>query len=405
MDVTESIRNALNILITYWWVYVPILLFWLLVDVWGGYNRDKYVSSLKWVTLRIKFPHEIAASFKAMEQVFANIHGAYAKDLDWDDKFFKGKSVDWFSFELTGSNGETSFYIRTLEDHRNLVESAIYAQYPEAEVSETADYTESLQGEVPSDEYDMFGMELVFVEENYYPIRTYTYFEDVSGGPRVPRVDPLASLSELLGSLKIGEHIWIQFVLEPTGSSWTEDADKKIEELTKGEEPLEGEEVPKFKSISPKDREITKGIIDKTSKIGFNTTIRWVYIAKKDIFSKAMGAAISGMFRQFSAQNLNGFKPDRNTIPKADWPFGFMGNWPLKLIPYPWEKSGTYFKKKKLFENYISRSLGDKTIILNIEELTTMYHLPSIEVKAPLLERIEARKGTPPAGLPVKGNE
>ena len=404
MDVTESIRIALDILIIYWWVYIPVFLFWLLVDVWGKYNRAKYVSSLKWVVLRIKFPREIAASFKAMEQVFANIHGAYAKDIDWDDKFFRGKSVDWFSFELTGSNGEASFYIRTLEGHRNLVESAIYAQYPEAEVSEAADYSESFQGEVPNDEYDMFGMELVFVEEDYYPIRTYTYFEEVSGGPRVPRVDPLASLSELLGSLKIGEHIWIQFVLEPTGSDWTKDADKKIEELTKGEEP-EGDEAPKFKSISPKDREIAKGIIDKTSKIGFNATIRWVYIAKKDIFSKAMGAAISGMFRQFSAQNLNGFKPERSTVPKTGWPLNFMRNWPLKLIPYPWEKSGMYFKKKKLFENYVDRSLGDKTIILNIEELTTMYHLPSIEVKAPLLERIEARKGTPPPSLPVKENE
>jgi hypothetical protein len=381
MDLIESARTALDILVTYWWAYLPVLLFWLLVDVWGDHNRNKYLTSLDWVMLQIKFPREIAASFKAMEQIFANIHGAYAKDLDWDEKFFEGKVIDWFSFEIAGSGGEINFYIRTLEGHRNLVESSIYAQYPEAEVSKVEDYSQFLEGEVPSEEYDIFGMEMAFIEDDYYPIRTYEYFEDVSGGPRTPRVDPLASLSELLGSLKIGEHAWIQFNVE------------------------QGDEVPKFQSISPKDREIAKGIISKTAKIGFNTTIRWVYVAKKDIFSKSMSAAISGMFKQFAAQNLNGFKPEKTTIPKAKWPVGFMGNWPLKLIPYPWEVSGTYFKKKKLFENYLSRAMGDSQIILNTEELATIYHLPSIEVGAPLLERIEARKGTPPSSLPIKKEE
>jgi hypothetical protein len=217
-------------------------------------------------------------------------------------------------------------------------------------------------------------------------------------------VDPLSSLSELLGTLKIGEHIWIQAVIEPTGGGWTKDSEKKIGEIIEGEKK-EGEEEPKFKMLSPKENAIVKAITAKTSKLGFNSTVRFVYIAKKDIFSKAMGAAIGGMFRQFAAQNLNGFKPDGGTIPKAGWPFGFMGIWPLKLIPYPWEKSGTYIKKKSLFGNYASRSLGNNQIVLNTEELATMYHLPSIEVKAPLLERIEARKGTPPASLPIKENE
>jgi len=405
MEFTESVKDAWYILATYWWAYLPVLMFWLLVEIWGDYNRSKYLVGLDWVVLRIKFPHEVAASFKAMEQVFANIHGVYKKDLDWDEKFFKGKVIDWFSFEIAGSNGEVGFYVRTLKDHRNLIESSIYAQYPEAEVSEVADYTQFLEGEVPSEEYDIFGMEMAFTEKDYLPIRTYEYFEDVSGGPRVPRVDPLASLSELLGSLKIGEHVWIQFNLEPTGHSWTKDGDKKIDELTKGEEP-EGDEGPRFKSISPKDREIAKGIINKTAKIGFVSTVRWVYIAKEDIFSKSMGAAVSGMFKQFSVQNLNGFKPEKTTIPKAKWS-GFMDKWPLKLIPYPREASGTYLKKKKLFENYLKRAMGSKykRIILNTEEMATMYHLPSIEVKAPLLERIEARKGTPPSSLPVKENE
>jgi len=399
----EFIENV-KVLITYWWAYLPILIFWLLVEIWGDYNRTKYLSGLDWIILRIKFPQEVAASFKAMEQVFANIHGVYKKDLDWDEKFFEGKVIDQFSFEVVGSNGEVGFYIRTLESHRNLIESSIYAQYPEAEISEATDYTQFLEGEAPSDEYDIFGMEMTFIEKNYFPIRTYEYFEDVPGGPRVPRVDPLASLSELLGSLKIGEHIWIQYNLEPMGRGWTKEADEKIEELTKSGTPTEEGGVV-FRTVPPQNTAIAKGITSKISKIGFNTTVRWLYIAKKDIFSKSMGAAVSGMFKQFTAQNLNGFKPVKATLPEAKWPIGFMKKWPFKLIPYPWKVSGTHFNKKRLFESYLKRANGSKRIVLNTEEIATMYHLPSIEVKAPLLERIEARKGTPPSSLPIKENE
>ncbi len=430
MDLIESVRIALNILIDFWWVYIPPLLFWLLIDIWSEFNRAKYLSSLKWVLLRIKFPSEIAAAYKAMEQVFANLHGVYGKDLDWDDKFFGGKSVDWFSFEITGSDGNVSFYIRTLEDHRNLVESSIYAQYPEAEISEAADYTDSLEGEVPSDEYDIFGMELAFNEDDFYPIRTYEYFEDVPGAPRAPRIDPLASFSELLGSLRLGEHIWVQTLIEPTDSKWAKGGESKVAEIIEGKKvdkkrgffssalddvlnfatgtQPETKEEEKHMSrvlLSPKDTNTTKAIANKASKLGFKSTIRFVYIAKKDIFSKATGAAITGMFKQFAAPNLNGFKPNNKTMPKAGWSLDFMGNWPFKLIPYPWEEAGVHERKKKLFGNYADRSLGDDTIVLNTEELATMFHLPSIEVKAPLLERIEARKGTPPSSLPVKENE
>ena len=42
-----------------------------------------------------------------------------------------------------------------------------------------------------------------------------------------------------------------------------------------------------------------------------------------------------------------------------------------------------------------------KAFVLNIEELATIYHIPDIGVKSPLLPRVEAKKGEPPVGLPI----
>lgn len=402
MEITESVLNALNLAVRFWWAYLPLILFIVLINTWASYTRAKFLGSLNWVLLEIKFPQELATSFKAAEQLFAGLHGIFIKPLTWDERFFKGKLPEAFSLEITGGNGEVRFYIRTLESYRNLVESNIYAQYPEVEIRVVSDYVNDVTSMIPNDDYDLWGMELELTKENFYPIRTYTYFEEVGQfGKEKKIIDPLSSLSEILGSLKLNEHLWIQFLIRPVGADWTKPAEGALDKLL-GREKTEGEEVPRLKPLAPGERSIAEAIGLKISKFGFETTLRFVYVGHKDIFSTAYGAAVSGAFKQFGTQNLNGFKANIASIPIVLWPFKFMVYWPLKLIPYPGAKKKAFRKKKRLFRNYKERSftITSKPFILNTEELATVYHFPSLEVKAPLLERIEAKKGTPPAGLP-----
>ena len=42
-----------------------------------------------------------------------------------------------------------------------------------------------------------------------------------------------------------------------------------------------------------------------------------------------------------------------------------------------------------------------KGFILNIEELASVWHFPVPQVKAPLVQKTEARKGEPPTSLPL----
>lgn len=402
MSYIESINTALNLLVSYWWVYVPVVLFVGLVNIWSQYTRTKYTSSLKWVLLEIKIPKEVVTTFKATEQFFAALHGVYVKPLSWDEKFFDGKMPDWYSLEIIGTGSSIHFYVRTPEDYRNLVEANLYAQYPDAEIELVDDYTGDIDKVIPNESFDLWGMELELKKSSVYPLRTYPYFEDVAQIGRDKKiVDPLASLSEILGSLKPGEHIWIQFLISPTGDEWTKESEGELDKILGRDVVVAEGENKRDKQLSPGEKILAGSITDKISKLGFKTTLRFVYIGKKDIFSLANGAAISGAFKQFASQDRNGFRAVKKTIPKASWP-GFIGKWPLKLIPYPGKKSEEYKKKRKLFRNFRGRSFGEKTFILNTEELATLFHLPSVEVRAPLLERIEAKKGTPPMGLPVE---
>ena len=58
-----------------------------------------------------------------------------------------------------------------------------------------------------------------------------------------------------------------------------------------------------------------------------------------------------------------------------------------------------YYRSRYPFSDiYIMKS---KPIILNTEELATIYHFPGVTVGAPSMPRLQARRAEPPAGLPV----
>jgi hypothetical protein len=54
-----------------------------------------------------------------------------------------------------------------------------------------------------------------------------------------------------------------------------------------------------------------------------------------------------------------------------------------------------------MFDAYKARMFPEKTSILCTEELATVYHFPIASVGAPMLRRVETRKGEPPSNLPM----
>lgn len=421
--IPNILGKVLYYIVITWWLWLPVLFFSFSFHVIQNYNSLKYRLSLEWVLLEIKVPKETHKSPKAMEQIFAGLHGAYgAPPRKWRDVFLKGKVPDWYSFEMIGTGGETHFYIRAFKKYKNFVESQVYAQYPEAEISETPDYVSDMPLHLPDEKYDIFGADLALNKEDAYPIRTYPDFEEKGGGlDQVKRIDPMASLVELFSTLRGDERIWIQILSAPTGDDWVKrgqavldklmgrtpaasqssllsdiifSIDKSLTNLAPGpsgedSKVVKKEEREKKPEMTPGKQDVIKAMEKSWDKLGYQSNIRFLYIGPKDDFHQAHVAGIVGSFRQYSSQSLNGFKINGATVTGAKGLF---------------KESKTFTKKRALYNAYRDRKLfgaGFTPYVLNTEELATIFHFPDIGVKSPLLPRVEAKKGEPPVGLPL----
>src|SRR5579862_3031256 len=127
-----------------WWFFAPLIaaiIFW---EFWKLYLHVRFLKGIRWKVLEIKVPKNILKTPKAMEQIFAAAHAPYTYGIRTYDKYIKGVDEMFMSFELVGSSGETHFYLRVPEQFRNMMEAAIFAQYPDAEIFEVDDYLHEL---------------------------------------------------------------------------------------------------------------------------------------------------------------------------------------------------------------------------------------------------------------------
>jgi len=384
----------------------------------------KYLMSLQWIMLEIKFPREVVKTPKAMEQFFSGLHAAQ-KDPKKKDRYLKGMLAPWFSIEILGHSGEIHFFIRTEDKYRNLIESHIYAQYPQVEISEAEDYVKSIPLGIPTNDFDAWGSELILEKEDAYPIRTYpVFFEEKEAEERT---DPIAGLFEFLSSLNPKESIAFHILVSPTDDSWKKDGEKLVGKLigrevksdkNKGFLIIEegrswvsalGNGIAEFFSmggaskieakkvenitpyLSPGQKDVVAAIEKNIAKIGFKTMIRLLYWAPKDIFNKDKPTVAAGFFRQFNTQNLNGFKLNKKVTPGRGKIF--------KRRREPGQKRffvGIF--KKRFFPGHKIKTRG---FVFNTEELATIFHVPGKFVEAERLSKIGAKKGSPPSELPI----
>jgi len=447
LSLLESIPAIFNwfyfiggFLLSLWWIYLPLIILFLVKGLWVKRARQKFIQGMDWVLLEVKPPREVRKTPRAMEQFFAGLHGTQ-RTPNWKERNIEGQVQEWFSLEIVNQGGEVHFFIRSPLMYRNLIEAQIYAQYPEAEITQIDDYVSSVPPDIPNKEYDLWGTELILNKEDAYPIRTYPAFEkDIIVEEQ--RIDPIASLLEVMSKLTDGEQIWIQTLVRPVMDGWKKSgealrdrligrkAEKKpsevaalgeagreaISQLVTGQPAAEKKEEASASSpsLTQAEQAVVKAIEENISKIGFETIIRFVYLAPVAVFAKPNVSAVIGCYKQFNTQDLNGFKPNARITTKIDYDVQLKG-------------SRESYRKKKIFEDYKKRDfvqqsklinylkpsfferlpifnwffVRSKPFVFNTEELATVYHLPGIMVKAPLVPKVEAKKGEPPTGLPV----
>lgn len=374
-------------------------------------KQEENLRRTKGILLAIDLPRLSEQTPRAAENIFTSFAAVY-KELGWKDRVWHGEMQDRFSLEIGSIDGYAQFFVWTPEVYRDLVEAAFYSQYPDAEIVAVRDYTELSPHRFPNETHDLWGAELVLAKEDVYPIRTYPYFEDKS--TKEVFKDPMAAILELLNKLRNGEQIWIQIIVSPTDEEWKERGEKLVSELIGrevehkpdivdmtlnltmrglhglsriGAEPGEvgedHEEKKERKEMSHGEGVIVEAIEEKISKLGFECKIRLMYVARKEVFHQGRGvAALLGVFNQFSTLNLNRFKS-------------------VSAISSKKKEANA---SKNHFLHAFARRLSEgheHPFVLNTEEIATLYHLPVEMVKAPLVQKSDAKRAPPPFSLPV----
>ncbi len=425
----------------WWWLFAPIFLSIELrvLYIWW-INWDYNYAKKKWSVLEIVMPNVILTPLKAMEDVFSVMWGPLCSPNNWREIWCEGgldDAPEWMSWEIASIEGKIHYYIRVSAAHRHTAETVLYSHYPELEIHEVPDYTKSVPQNIPNKDWDVYGEDFILGKDFAYPIKTYEKFFEPQGekiAAEEKRIDSIASLLELMSKLGPGEQFWLQFVIAVSDLDAAElksKGEKIVNKLIKRPEKKKSsfwgdtlelitriiigpvwdneKQVPHFVSppktektqersellLTPGEKEIVTEVENKAKKPIFRTTIRGVYVARRESFKPSNKILTRSYFAHFQTQNLNFLRFSTVTRPKTHYVF-------RKQIPF--------VRSRRMFRNYILRfpplfpEKRREVAILNAEELATIYHFPTriTGLSTSAMSQVESKKGAPPPNLPVE---
>lgn len=418
----EIIAGLADAILTWGWVFLLFFALWIAWEIYLFLKRVDYVLGLTWTHLQITVPEESPFTPKAFENA-VEVWGGIHKDPDLMELYFEGYMLPWYSLELQCTRGRARYIMVVPTPHAKFFEGVIYGQYPTAEIREVEDYAQEFSVQEIGKTFEMWGSEILLANDDIYPIRTYTEFEDtLAEDDRY--IDPHAALVEAFTTINEGEHFWVQILVKPIAAKnivkWAEEGLERISELS-GEDmadsggifkqiasyliaipgelakaafqgPLEPgesmEDKPRFKIYNPAEDAEMKGILQKVQRNAYRVKIRVMHFAPVGKLQKPNYSKAIGVFKQFANFQLNNLKPDPKT----------KTNGPNFILKY----SRRAYRMRSILANYQYRDFWGDTSgqHMTAEEIATLYHFPIKYVKAPAITRATSGLGSPPANLP-----
>ncbi len=281
---------------------------------------------------------------------------------------------------------EISFYLIVPRKFRESVEKQVHSYFPHAVVEKVSDYTIFTPGGYTS-------AAMLELKEKYaLPIQTYERMD----------IDPLNELSNALSKLEtVEEGAAVQLILRPAGTEWRNSGrmiahrmqqgkrlkDAHTNSLTKEiakesfkvltsssggqqHQPL----APQTVQLTPEEQELVKAIEGKTNKAGFSVNIRLLASAANQHRADEILAHLENAFAQFEYAQSNHFKVAKR------------------------------IKEKKISFDYIFRTFDEEhAMILNAEEISSLYHFPISTTETPKIKWLKAGAAPPPLNIPQQG--
>jgi len=391
-------------------IWIPIAAIVGAWKVWVWYVHALYISKIDSILLEVKIPRELVRSPRAMENALSKLW-TDSGETTFLNRIWQGQVRPYFSFEIASFGGEVHFYIWCWRKWREVVESALYAYYPELEIVEAEDYATKFHYD--PDKYECFGTDWRYEPRNdAYPIKTYIDFELDKDPKEEYKIDPFAEVLERLSTLKPTEQMWVQIIITQTrdkthkhGARWWETGDRytsllqgevdKIRKDSLGDPNEKGGEWRRYSRMSQfRQTELIKAIDRNLGKHPFNVGMRGVYIADPKNFGSPGYTGIRWIWRPFgNPQYANQLRPRRWGNP-FDWPW-------QDLFDKRW-----IMHHQRFFDVYRRRSHFYTPWVfphnmMSTEVIASIWHPPTSAIVAPGLERIPAKKAEPPSNLPM----
>lgn len=320
-----------------------------------------------------------------MEQFLSSLTGIY--EGDWRHAVW---GQEYLSLEIISRGGEIGFYISVPNHLAALIEKQIHSFFHGAHVEKVQAF--NIFGNIDPKYYSRYTAlaELGVARSYIYPLKTYKDLEH----------DSISSITTALSKLGKDSNAAIQILMRPTSAKWQKKCEEKIESIygdKKGggvggfvkdigkaaiapgtSEKSEKQTEASFKfGLTPTKEEEAQLIQKKASKVGFDTKIRLVVVSKDYILARSHLQNILTSFAQFT-------NPRGNRLQKLKSPFRTL---------------------KAAVSDFVLRRFGDPNsgIILNIEELASLYHFPNKNIETPNIKWLAAKSAPAPTNTPTEG--
>src|SRR3989338_1645532 len=324
------------------------------------------------------------------EQLFTTLAHREARGLL---SFFTG--VPAISFEIVSVDKKISFLINCPRRWRDLVEKQFHAQYPSAQIDEVP------PPKIVRDARFVSAVDLALQKPYFFPIKTYKLMES----------DPLNSLTNSLSKLQADEGGIIQIVAVPAGHGWRPRVMRRAREIQKGKS-LEaisspGQQVTNFffhganrvfseflgtkknrdqftphnrdmqemQPLTPLQQEVVKRLEEKAGKSAFEVNIRVVVSSRSHADAQSHMRNILSSFMQYTQSPFNGLRVVRTNANAVTRDMIYS-----RFEPRFWRK-----------------------MLLNTEELASLYHLPTKFTQTPNIKWLVAKRAPAPVNLPTEG--
>lgn len=313
-------------------------------------HRKRESRSLDSVLLEIAVPRDNEVKIDAAEQMFASLYSI--KRGGWKQRF---DTQDVISFEVVAKHEDIRFFVWCPRKQKDNVEKQIHGAYNDAEIREVEETN------IFSEEGKVAYAALQLRADNYNPIKI---FKDMA-------TDPLSAITSTMAKLGAGEAISLQVLISPAENDWKKFGKGYLSRTKKSEADPE-------RASYKVDAKTMEAIDNKISKPGFETSIRIVSVAPTNEIAKNNLTGVRSAFEQFSGE-LNGFK-SRKIRNKGAFVIDFL---------YRYHAMFNFWKNKKM--------------VLNSEELATIFHFPNKQITTPHIFWLNAKRAPAPALIPTSG--